>query len=185
MVENWELMGGAIPGLVVRGSVRKQVERVIKNKPVRITPHCLHISSSLQALFLLQFLSWFPWNHNLNKPFPPQVSLEFYHSESLITLRHKSITLCLLHRLLDKEVLRGFQSSPIVVQFPLVWCQLSDTVLRIIPLSLPHLPSLPFHPWPIFPCLSFLCRCQTQDLGYTRQILYSNSYLANTQQPEV
>ena len=50
-------MGGTIPGLVVLGSVRKQAEKAMRNKPVNSTLHGLCISSGLQVPALFEFLS--------------------------------------------------------------------------------------------------------------------------------
>jgi hypothetical protein len=51
-------MGGAIPGLVVLGSVRKQAERAMGSKPVSILLHGFSISSCRQVPALsFEFLS--------------------------------------------------------------------------------------------------------------------------------
>jgi hypothetical protein len=50
-------VGGAIPGLVVLGSVIKQTEHTMKSKPGMRTLHGLCISSFLQVPALLEFLS--------------------------------------------------------------------------------------------------------------------------------
>jgi hypothetical protein len=50
-------LGGAIPGLVVLGSVRKQAEQAMGSKPVSSTLHGLCISSCLQVPVLYEFLS--------------------------------------------------------------------------------------------------------------------------------
>ena len=54
------IVGGAIPELVVLGSIRKQVKQVMRNKPVSSTPSCFCITSCLQVPDLLEFLSWLP-----------------------------------------------------------------------------------------------------------------------------
>ena len=41
-------MGGAIPGLVVLGSIRKPAEQAMRNKPVSSILHGLRIDSCLQ-----------------------------------------------------------------------------------------------------------------------------------------
>ena len=46
-------MGGAIPGLVVLGPIRKQAEQAMGSKPVSSTLHGLCISSCLQVPALL------------------------------------------------------------------------------------------------------------------------------------
>jgi hypothetical protein len=49
------MVGGAIPGLVVLGSIRKQAEQAMESKPVSSTLHGLCISSCLQVAALLEF----------------------------------------------------------------------------------------------------------------------------------
>jgi hypothetical protein len=58
------IVGGAIPGLVVLSSIRKQAEQARESKPVRgIPPWCVH-----QFLLpdLLEFQSWLPLMMNSN-----------------------------------------------------------------------------------------------------------------------
>jgi hypothetical protein len=50
-------VGGAIPGLVVLDSIRKQAEQVRGSKPVSSTPMGLCISFFLQVPALFAFLS--------------------------------------------------------------------------------------------------------------------------------
>jgi hypothetical protein len=50
-------VGGAITGLVVLGSIRKQAEQAVESKPVSSTLHGLCISSCLQVPALCEFLS--------------------------------------------------------------------------------------------------------------------------------
>jgi hypothetical protein len=50
-------VGGAIPGQVVLGSIRKQAEQAMGNKPVSSTLHGLCISSCLQVPALTECLS--------------------------------------------------------------------------------------------------------------------------------
>ena len=66
-------MGGAIPGLVVLGSLRKQAEQAMRSKPVSSTPpwHGLRISSCLQVSALLELAVI--WKCNL-----PCCSLRFF-----------------------------------------------------------------------------------------------------------
>ena len=53
------LVGGAIPGLVVLGSIREQAEQARGSKPVRnIPPWLLH---QLLHPDLLEFQSWLPF----------------------------------------------------------------------------------------------------------------------------
>ena len=47
-------MGGAFPGLVVLGSIRKQAEQAMRSKPIS------SISSCFQVTGLLEFLSRLP-----------------------------------------------------------------------------------------------------------------------------
>jgi len=72
------LVGGTISGLVVLGSIRKQVEQARGSKPVmNIPPWPLH---QLLLPDLLEFQSWLPWwwtavwKCKLNKPSPPQLA---------------------------------------------------------------------------------------------------------------
>jgi hypothetical protein len=63
--DQWEraqpMMGGAIPGLLVHVSIRKQAEQARASKPVSSTPLWpLYISSCLQVSVLFEFLSWQP-----------------------------------------------------------------------------------------------------------------------------
>jgi hypothetical protein len=53
------IVGGAIPRLVVLGSIRKQAEQAMWNKPVCNTLPWLH-QFLLQVPFLFEFLSWPP-----------------------------------------------------------------------------------------------------------------------------
>jgi hypothetical protein len=58
--EGGPIMGGAIPGLVVLGSIRKQAEQARGSKPVSSTPSmasALSLSSCLQVPVLCEFLS--------------------------------------------------------------------------------------------------------------------------------
>ena len=57
------MVGGTIPGLLVLGSLRKQIEQVRVNKPISSTLHGLCISSCLQV----------PALSKLDKPFPPNL----------------------------------------------------------------------------------------------------------------
>ena len=50
------IVDGATPGLVVLGSIRKQAEKAMGNKPVSSTLHGLCIGSCLQAPALLELL---------------------------------------------------------------------------------------------------------------------------------
>ena len=53
------LVGGAIPGLIVLGSIREQAEQASGSKPVRnVPPWPLH---QLLLLDLLEVQSWLPW----------------------------------------------------------------------------------------------------------------------------
>jgi hypothetical protein len=57
-------VGGAIPGLVVLGSIRKQAEQARGSKPVsNIPPRPLH---QLLLPDLLEFQSWLPLVMNSN-----------------------------------------------------------------------------------------------------------------------
>jgi hypothetical protein len=68
-------VGGPTPGLLVLGSIRKQVEQAMKSKPVSSAlPWPLHqLLPSGPCVF--EFLSWFPsirtviWKCKSNKPF--------------------------------------------------------------------------------------------------------------------
>ena len=51
------IMGGAIPGLVVLGSIRKQAEQAVRYKPVSSARGGPCISSCRQVSVLLEFLS--------------------------------------------------------------------------------------------------------------------------------
>ena len=48
--ERGPIVGGAIPGLVVLGSIRKQAEQAMRSKPVSSTHHGLRSSFCLQVL---------------------------------------------------------------------------------------------------------------------------------------
>ena len=54
------MVGGAIPGLVVLGSIRMQAERAMGSTKQTVSLHGLCISSSLQIPALSEFLSWLP-----------------------------------------------------------------------------------------------------------------------------
>jgi hypothetical protein len=67
-------VGGAIPGLIVLGSMRRQAEQAMESKPVsNIPPWPLH---QLLLPGLLEFQSLLPlvMNCKPNKPFPPQLA---------------------------------------------------------------------------------------------------------------
>jgi len=49
-------VGGAIPRLMVLGSIRKQAEQAMRSKPVSSILHGLCLSSCLQVPALLEFL---------------------------------------------------------------------------------------------------------------------------------
>lgn len=55
-------MGEDILGLVVLGSIRKQVEQIMRSKPVSNTTllHDLCIGSCFQGPALFEYLYWFP-----------------------------------------------------------------------------------------------------------------------------
>ena len=53
-------MDGAIPWLVILGSIRKKAEQVMGNKPVSSVPPWPLISSCIQVPALFVFLSWLP-----------------------------------------------------------------------------------------------------------------------------
>jgi hypothetical protein len=71
------IVGGAIPGLVVLGSIKRQTEQVSGSKPVT-SLHGLCISSCFLTClsFSPDFLWWWTamWKCKLNKPFPPQLA---------------------------------------------------------------------------------------------------------------
>jgi hypothetical protein len=71
------IVGGAIPGLVVLGSIRKKVEQARGSKPVT-SLHGLCISSCFLTCLSSSpdFLWWWTamWKSKLNKPFPPQLA---------------------------------------------------------------------------------------------------------------
>ena len=54
------MLGGAIPRRMVLGSIRKQAEQAMRNKPVSSTLRGLCISSCLQVPALLEFLPLLP-----------------------------------------------------------------------------------------------------------------------------
>ena len=54
------IVGGATPGLVALGSIRKQAEQAMESKLVSSTLHSLCISSCLQDLAPFEFLSRLP-----------------------------------------------------------------------------------------------------------------------------
>ena len=69
------IVAGAIPGLVVLGSIRKQAEQVKWGKPVA-APLCPYISSSSRFLLSLSSCLGFPqWICKPNKSFSPQAAL--------------------------------------------------------------------------------------------------------------
>jgi len=64
ITDQWEraqtIVGGAIPGPVVLGSIRRHVEQARASKSVSSTLHGLLFSSCLQVPALFEFLSWLP-----------------------------------------------------------------------------------------------------------------------------
>jgi hypothetical protein len=81
-VRTQAIVGGAIPGLVVLGSIRNQAEQSTRSKPVSSNPPCsLHQllpagSHPVQGSVLTSFCDGLRmWRHKPNKPFPPQLAL--------------------------------------------------------------------------------------------------------------
>jgi hypothetical protein len=70
MEEGPAIVGGAIPGLVTLGSIRKKAEQAMRSNG-------LCISSCLQVLALLGFLSWLPLVMNSDIEAKAKYSLSF------------------------------------------------------------------------------------------------------------
>jgi len=72
------MVGGAVPGLVVLGSIREQTEQARGSKPASNTLHGLCISSCFLTCLSSSpdFLWWWTamWKCKLDKPFPPQLA---------------------------------------------------------------------------------------------------------------
>jgi hypothetical protein len=149
------MVGGAIPGLTVLGSIRKQAVQARGSKPISNIPPWLLYQRLPYVSSCPDFLRWWTamWKCKLNKPFPPQLA---------------SWSWCFVQE--DKPQLRHcvICSSP-RASYMLCWDVPPPSIWIVHP--------SPFHVSALIPCLCFSSR--PSHLNHLKAFVYSHSFLYN------